>query len=162
MPDDSISVPYNRDLKPLEELLSGVRRPGDFFVPGSIETPMPRGEVEGVGLLSFPVPEAQVHQIVQQATRAPYGRGEETLHDESVRKTWQLPASQVHIGGKTWERTFTQLLNAVVAGLGCATAKTIRRSGNTFARIRFAPDWCRHRRAGRASVACTRFGGLEI
>lgn len=121
---------------------------------------MPRVEVEGVGLISFPVPEAQVHQFVQQATRAPYGRGEDTLHDESVRKTWQLPASQVRIGGKPWGRTFTQLLNAVVAGLGCATAKTIRRSGNTFARIRFVPDWCRHRRAGRVSVACTRFGGL--
>lgn len=123
MANDSISVPYNRDLKPLEELLSGVRRPGDFFAQGSLETPMPRVEIEGVGLVSFPVPEAQIWQIIQQATRAPYGRGEDTLHDESVRKTWQLPASQVRIGGKTWEKTFSQLLATVVDGLGCAEAK---------------------------------------
>lgn len=118
-----ISVPYNRDLKPLEKLLSGVRRPGDFFVLGSLETPMPRVEVGGVGVISFPVPEPQIQQIIQQATRAPYGRGEETIHDESVRKTWQLPASMVQVGGKTWEKTFSQLLATVVDGLGCAEAK---------------------------------------
>ena len=123
MANDGISVPYNRDLKPLEELLAGVRRPGDFCVQGSLETPMPRVEVEGVGVISFPVPETQIQQLIQLATRAPYGRGEATVHDESVRKTWQLPASQVRIGGKTWEKTFAQMLATVVDGLGCAEAK---------------------------------------
>jgi hypothetical protein len=113
MSKDGISVPYNRDLKPLEELLSGARRPGDFFVHGSLETPVPRVEVDGVGVMSFPVPEAQIQQLTQQATRAPYGRGAETIHDESVRKTWQLPASQVRIGGKVWEN-FSQFHCACV------------------------------------------------
>ncbi len=123
MANDGISVPYNRDLKALEGLLSGVRRPGDFFAQGSLEAPMPRVEVEGVGLISFPVPEVQIQQLIQQATRAPYGRGEETLHDDSVRNTWQLPASQVRIGGKSWEKTLSQLLAAVTDGLGCAEAR---------------------------------------
>jgi 2OG-Fe(II) oxygenase superfamily len=123
MANDGISVPYNRDLKTLEKLLSGVRRPGDFFVQGLLETPMPRVEIEGVGVVSFPVPEAQIQEIIQQATRAPYGRGEATIHDESVRKTWQLPASVVRIGGKTWQKTFSQILNAVTEGLGCAEAE---------------------------------------
>ena len=123
MANDGISVPYNRDLKPLEELLSGVRRPGDFFVQGSLETPMPRVEVEAVGVISFPVPDTQIQQVIRQATRAPYGRGEDTVRDEAVRKTWQLSASQVRIGGKTWEKTFSQLLATVVDGLGCAEAK---------------------------------------
>ncbi len=123
MTNDGISVPYNRDLKALEELLSGVRRPGDFFVQGSLETPLPRIEIESVGVISFPVPEAQIQQLIHQATRAPYGRGEETLHDEAVRKTWQLPANQVRLGGKAWEKTFSQILATVVDGLGCAEAK---------------------------------------
>jgi len=123
MANDGISVPYNHDLKPLEELLARVRRPGDFFVEGARETPMPRIEVEGVGLLSFPVPQAQIEQLIQQADRAPYGRGEETILDESVRKVWQLPADRVRIGGKTWDTTFSQLLATVVDELGCAEAK---------------------------------------
>ena len=45
-----VNVEYNLELKPLEALLSGVKRPGDFFVSGALETPMPRVEVEGVGV----------------------------------------------------------------------------------------------------------------
>jgi hypothetical protein len=123
MSNEGISVPYNSDLKALEQVLENVRRPGDFFAQGSLETPMPRIEVEGVGLISFPVPDAQIGQLIQQATRAPFGRGEETLRDESVRKTWQMPASMVRVGGKSWEKTFTQLLATVVDGLGCAESQ---------------------------------------
>ncbi len=123
MSDDGIQVPYNRDLHGLEQLLSGVRRPGDFFVAASFETAMPRLEVEGVGVLSFPVPEAQIHQVIREASRAPFGRGARTLLDESVRKVWQLPPEIVRLGGKSWDKTFSGILDAVADGLGCAETK---------------------------------------
>ncbi len=122
MTNDGISVPYNHELKPLEELLAAVRRPGDFFARGAVEVPMPRVEVDGVGVLSFPVPEPQIGQLIQQAVRAPYGRGEETILDESVRKVWQLPPDKVSLGGKSWENSFQQILARVANGLGCAEA----------------------------------------
>ncbi len=54
-PDDAqIKVPYNRDLKALQDVLAAVRRPGDFFVYGALETPMPRVEINGVGVIPFP------------------------------------------------------------------------------------------------------------
>ncbi len=37
-----VRVDYNHELKLLEDLLSGVERPGDFFVSGSLEAPMAR------------------------------------------------------------------------------------------------------------------------
>jgi hypothetical protein len=43
-----IEIEYNQELKPLEAVLSGVKQPGDFFVCGAMEMPMPRVEVEGV------------------------------------------------------------------------------------------------------------------
>lgn len=119
MADDSIRIEYNQSLQPLEELLEGVERPGDFFVSGGMEIPMPKVEVEGVGVLSFPVLESQVVALIRQATRAPYGRGEETILDESVRKVWQLSADKVRVGGKSWAATFDALLQQVAAGLGC-------------------------------------------
>ncbi len=122
MSDDGIHVPYNRDLKKLEKLLSGVRRPGDFFVEASFETALPRVEIADVGTLSFPVPAAQVRQLVAQANRAPFGRGEQTILDESVRKVWQLPPDRVRLGGKSWDKTFARILSAVADGLGCAQA----------------------------------------
>ena len=124
MPEHNrICVPYNQNLTDLEKLLGGVRRPGDFFVQGVIELPMPRIEVDGVGVLSFPVPSAQIQQLIQQATRAPYGRGEQTILDESVRKGWQLPPEKVRIGGKSWKTSFNAILARVTQGLGCTDAE---------------------------------------
>src|SRR6266496_515049 len=64
MADDSIQIDYNQNLKPLEALLAGVERAGDFFVSGTVEIPMPKVEVDGVGVLSFPVPETQIQQLI--------------------------------------------------------------------------------------------------
>ena len=100
-------------------LLEGVKRAGDFFVSGALEIPMPKVEVEGVGVLSFPVPSAQIRQITGHATRAPYGRGEATILDESVRKVWQLPPEKVRLGGKSWAASFAAILSKVSAALGC-------------------------------------------
>lgn len=122
MSEDSVRIEYNQSLAPLAELLGVVERPGDFFVKGALEIPMPRIEVEGAGTLSFPVPEAQIQQLIQHATRAPYGRGADTILDESVRKVWQLPADAVLVGGKSWAATFDALLRQVAAGLGCEAA----------------------------------------
>ena len=119
MADDSISVEYNEELKPLEKLLAGVKRVGDFFVRGVLELPMPKVEVEGVGVLSFPVPPAQIAALIQQATRAPYGRGEATILDESVRKVWQLSPDKVRLSGKSWPVSFESIVEQVIAGLGC-------------------------------------------
>src|SRR6266568_4317611 len=117
--DAEIAVPYNHDLKPLEDILAAVRRPGDFFVRGMLETPMPRIEIDGVGVISFPVPDTQIQDIINGADRAPYGRGDETIMDASVRNAWQLAPAGVRIGGKSWQRSFEHILSAITDGLGC-------------------------------------------
>ncbi len=117
--DTPIEVPYNRDLKALEEALVAVERPGNFFVRGTFETPMPHVEIDGVGVIAFPILDSQIQDIIKHAERAPYGRGRETILDTSVRNTWQLAPAKVNIGGKSWERSFQQILSAVTDGLGC-------------------------------------------
>jgi hypothetical protein len=119
MADDSVQIEYNQDLRALERLLASVKRAGDFFVSGTIEIPMPKVVIDGVGILSFPVPLAQTHALIKQATRAPYGQGEQTILDESIRKVWQLPPQQVQIGGKSWQASFATIRERVAAGLGC-------------------------------------------
>jgi hypothetical protein len=117
-----IEIEYNQRLKPLETVLSGVRQPGDFFVCGAMELAMPRVEIEGVGTLSLPVPDPQIAAIVKRAERAPYGKGESTIVDASVRKVWQISAGHVRIGGKSWNVNFENILSKVKTGLGCDDA----------------------------------------
>jgi hypothetical protein len=81
-----IEVEYNQDLKPLETVLSAVKRPGVFFGSGALEMPMPKAEVEGAGTLSLPVPDSHIATLIQQAERAPYGRGNETIVDTAVQR----------------------------------------------------------------------------
>ena len=117
-----IEVEYNRELKSLETILSNVKQPGDFYIAGVVEIPMPRLEVEGVGTLSFPIPRPQIEAMVQHATRAPYGRGEETIVDTAVRNVWQISPNAVKISGKSWAASFETILSKVTAGLGCHDA----------------------------------------
>ena len=59
------------DSQAFEKLLLAIDRPGDFFTHGRLLIPMPTLEVDGVGLLSFPVPEFQVRALIDRAERAP-------------------------------------------------------------------------------------------
>ena len=102
----------------LAELLSTVRRPGDFYVSGTIELLAPRLHVEGVGQIALPLLPMQATQLVAVAERAPYGRGAQTVLDTEVRRTWQIAADQVKIGGKHWAGTLETILAKVAEGLG--------------------------------------------
>lgn len=95
-------IEYGRKLERLEDLIRAIDRPGNYCVGGRLYAPMPRVLVEGVGELSFPVPEAQIAALVDAAERAPYGKGTETLVDTSVRDCWQIGAGSVELAGRAW------------------------------------------------------------
>ena len=111
------------DRQPLQKLLESVDRPGDFCTHGRLFVPMPRLDVEGVGMLSFPVPDSQVRALVEVAEHAPYGKGTDTLVDTSVRDCWQIDAARVRLGGSAWAETLSMILDAAAAGLGCPSGR---------------------------------------
>ncbi len=81
-----------------------------FFLPGL--------EVEGVGEIAFPFPAAQAKELIAVAEAAPYGMRAKTVHNESVRKCWQLDASQFSIKSKTWKDLMKAILVDVSGDLG--------------------------------------------
>ena len=114
-----IDIEYNMDNSPLEKLLLSINRPGDFYAHGRMFVPMPKLEVENIGVLSFPVPEAQIRALINTAERAPYGKGTDTLVDTTVRDCWQIDGMSIDIGGAMWDDTFSRILDAAATGLGC-------------------------------------------
>ncbi len=123
MADTPIQVTYSKSFSELESLLFSVKRPGDFYSAGAVETAMPKIVVEGVGTLSFPVPPAQAKAIIAAAAeRAPYGRGDKTLVDETVRKVWQIPPEKLSISGKGWTVAFADIVQDVADEMGCGDA----------------------------------------
>ncbi len=79
---------------------------------------MPAIDVDGVGRIAFPILPHQAERLVAIAETAPYGRGEETVVDRGVRRTWQVDSASVRIGGRHWETTLSELAAYVALGLG--------------------------------------------
>ncbi|WP_407166009.1 2OG-Fe(II) oxygenase [Bradyrhizobium sp. ORS 111] len=98
--------------------LRSVERPGDFCVGGTREIFMPTIDVDGVGRLAFPVLPIQAERLVAIAEAAPFGRGEETLVDREVRRTWQVDSAKVRIGGRHWDKTLASLVAEMARALG--------------------------------------------
>ena len=113
------NIEHGPDSVGLESLLGSVDQPGDYYTHGRMFAAMPVVSVEGVGTLSFPVPEAQVRALLRVADRAPYGKGPDTLVDTSVRDCWQIDAAKVRLQGVGWSGTFAKILGVVARGLGC-------------------------------------------
>jgi len=88
--DISEVIEFDERLTSLSGLIGSVTRPGDYCVHGRLLAPMPRIEAGTAGVLSFPIPFAQVQMLVADADRAPYGRGHETIVDPSVRSSLAL------------------------------------------------------------------------
>ena len=99
-------------------ILSAVRRPGDFFVFGTAELRAPLLEVEGVGRVALPLLPAQAAQLAAVAEPARYGRGEATILDPAVRRSWQIGAERVRLEGRGWAATLESILAHVADGLG--------------------------------------------
>jgi len=108
----------------LAKILALVDRPGDFYAVGRTELLVPRIEVEGVGLIALPLLAAQAKRLIKVATRAPYGHGAETVVDTKVRRTWQMEASRIAIGGKHWAHTLAGIIARAVEGLGVTGSVT--------------------------------------
>ena len=107
----SITAEFSRLLQP-------VKHPGDFCTAGTVELFTPLLAVEGVGPVAIPCLPLQMEQLIAASNLAPYGRGEQTLVDTQVRRTWQIDADRVRLQGRHWDKTLEAIVARVTEGLG--------------------------------------------
>ena len=107
--------------------LKSVKRPGCYATGGRCSMPLPSLSISSTpdAILGLPLGESQVKSIIDSATRAPFGRGEETIVDTSVRRTWQLNPTQFTINNAEWSGQLQTLLHKVKDDLGCDAEKTV-------------------------------------
>jgi len=100
--------------------LKSVERPGYFACGGKALLPLPALQVEGVpGFIGLPLSGDQATAIIEKCSQAPYGRGEETIVDTSVRNTWQLDPLKFTLKNAEWTRYLKDLCLKVKTELGC-------------------------------------------
>ncbi len=77
----------------------------------------------GIGLksgeeLAFPLSRSQAEAIKAEAEAAPYGKGSATVHDETVRKCWQIDAGDLDWSNPEWPRAIAGIARKAAKGLG--------------------------------------------
>lgn len=65
------------------------------------DAPNPSLNVEGLGVIGFPLSEAAAKHLISGCTQAPFGKDERTIVDTLVRDTWEIDASQVRVELRT-------------------------------------------------------------
>jgi predicted 2-oxoglutarate/Fe(II)-dependent dioxygenase YbiX len=107
--------------KELTSLLNHVQQPGSFYASGKIDAQLFGVTVDGVGQISLPLLHQQATELINIAEQAPFGKGEETIVDTTVRNTRQIAADQIHLTGKHWQTMLNTIVASAIYELGVTT-----------------------------------------
>ena len=111
------NYPYIRSIV---DTLNSVAIPGYFASGGPFRFPPPALKINGVeGYVGLPVGKLQAKAIIAACAQAPFGRGQETIVDTTVRNTWELDPSQFTITNPQWDSHLENLAAVVKKELGC-------------------------------------------
>src|SRR5215831_1368120 len=105
-------------MKELIALMDQVQTSGAFSVGGTLPSILPGLRVHGVGPLGLPLTEHQAQALIQVSELAPYGRGEETIVDPAVRRSWQLSADDFELGNPQWNEALRAAVDQIGKELG--------------------------------------------
>lgn len=105
----------------VEHCLDNVKSAGSFASFGVQSMfPLPGLEIDGLGSLGLPLSERDVMALIERCHKSPFGRGSETHIDETVRKTWELDASQFSLTNPAWHSFEMSIIRRVAQDLGIA------------------------------------------
>lgn len=100
------------------EKISTIKTFGDFACSTRYSQHINPGlEVAG-SLIPLPLVERDASTIKSKCEQAPFGRGDDTVVDESVRKTWQLDAGLFRCSNPAWTAFLDTVLRETVQKLG--------------------------------------------
>jgi len=107
----------------LESRLSAAFKPSAtktpaFATSGPLQA-LPELHVAGLGDVSFPFRPTTLKKLAQLGKPAPYGKGEDTILDERVRRTLQLPAESCELSG-SWKAELARIVTDAETDLGLA------------------------------------------
>jgi hypothetical protein len=107
----------------LHAAIQKVDRPVSFCVIGSDRAANPGLEVAGLGPIGLPLTAHQAKELKAHCKQAPYGKGEETLVDTSVRRVWQLDPDRFSLTNPEWPQFLRDAVKTVQHELGLEKQK---------------------------------------
>lgn len=101
----------------LHTLISTFKQDGDFATRGVLDDAPPLIQIEELGLLGYPITVHNAQTLRDASSPAPYGRGADTLLDESVRRGGQIEAARISLDA-SWQGKLDRIVHSACEGLG--------------------------------------------
>ncbi|KAJ7508332.1 hypothetical protein B0H11DRAFT_2217634 [Mycena galericulata] len=88
--------------------------------------PLPGLSVEGMGTIGLPLSSRDAEALRSHAKQAPFGHGDKSVVDTSVRDTWEVPADAVKFTNPAWNKFIADtVVKEVVQALGVSYSPAI-------------------------------------
>ena len=103
----------------LSDILDLIQSSGKFAAFEQLDSFVdPKVFVPGIGSIRLPLQEQTARSLIQTCHQAPFGKGEQTIIDISVRNTWELDASQFELRNPAWAKYIKQITRSALKELG--------------------------------------------
>jgi hypothetical protein len=107
----------------LDECLTNIQSDGSFALFEALNNaPNPGLYLKSSGMISLPLSDHDAQAIISASHEAPFGKGEETIVDTSVRKTWEVSPGEFELKNPAWQPFVESIVAKVSAGLGVDAA----------------------------------------
>ena len=114
--DDALRAALEESLRSI----SSNEASSSYYAQGTVDDLNPGLVIDGIGSIGMPISEPDVQRIIQISRQAPFGKGNETIVDTSVRRTWEVDTSRLHLNHPKWEERKLLMLHDVTKQLGIA------------------------------------------
>ena len=107
----------------LQDCLDHVMHPGTFSSSTTTGVYINPGlRIGSIGTISLPLSVRDAQAIAAICKQSPFGKGDETVVNENVRKTWELDADEFTCGNPAWQAYLNQLSKQATQNLGVEVA----------------------------------------
>ena len=113
-------VQYSNDAAVTKKLANAIKhstKSAKFCVAGFLPVVNPGLEVEGLGVLKFPLKRTKAKELVAHCQDSPYGKGTQTLIDKQVRDTYELDPKKFRVSD-AWNAAIDDVMSSVAEQLG--------------------------------------------
>lgn len=102
----------------LLDSLSLIKGNGSFVTSHSASFVFPGLSIEGLGEIAYPINEMQGRALIREARKAPFGKGNQTIIDDTVRSAWEIDPERLHFNGPEWDKFLLKVLANIKPQLG--------------------------------------------
>ena len=88
------------------------------------ELPNPGLQINNLGIIGLPLSKHDARAVISQARESPFGKGDQTLVDQTVRKSWELNPTQFQTRNPAWQSAVQDIVSVAYQDfhLACGVA----------------------------------------